>query len=78
MQILYIATKLLISLIFISSSVLMIFLCFKANDIKERFADLETLIKEDFQRFYETSTIAAKLVIELIFKRNAFDLTKFL
>ena len=56
----------------------MIFLCFKANEIKEKFADLETLIKEDFQRFYETSTIAAKLVIELIFKRNAFDLTRFL
>lgn len=76
METLFTISKILVSLLFFVTSFVMIYLCFKANYLKEEFYKLEKLIKKDLVKIYETGSTVTKLVIELVLARYSFDIGK--
>ena len=78
MENLFLVLKILTSIVFFVMSFVLIYLCTKAEYIKDEFARLEKLITKDLVKIYQTGSTASKIIIELVLAKNAFNLRKFL
>jgi hypothetical protein len=77
METLYLVAKIFVSIIFFVMTFTMIYLCFKAKDLKEEFAHIEKLCVEDLRKIYDTGSIVSKVLIELVLAKYSLDLNKF-